>query len=260
MVDRKKISVYKIILRIPEVLKMIFNSIVIFRDPLNLWKSYLNITKPPGNYYDLRSGYRIFLSENNHDSITVMVIFCRKEYGKINKDSSIIDIGANIGVFSLYAMWSGAKKCYSVEPNLKSFQVLQKNIDFNKLKDKVVLYNNAISSINDNEILIPIESSPYNKQLSVSSDTNKFQKSMTITLNKLLFSNNIHTLDLLKIDCEGAEYDLLYNCEDYIFSQTIEIRMEHHLIQEKNNLLKFICDHGFVLEQDCHMILWFKKK
>jgi len=91
-------------------------------------------------------------------------------------------------------------------------------------------------------------------------NNDNFQKSKTITLNKLLIENNISNLDLLKIDCEGAEYDLLYNLETNIFSIIKEIRMEHHLIQEKNNLVKFICDHGFVLEQDCHMILWFKKK
>jgi len=122
----RKTSTSKIILRIPEFLKMTFNSFLIFRNPISLWKSYLTISKPPGNYYDLRNGFRIFLSENDHDSITVMVIFCRKEYGKIKKESNIIDIGANIGIFTLYGMWSGAKRICAVEPNLNSFHVLKK--------------------------------------------------------------------------------------------------------------------------------------
>ena len=65
---------------------------------------------------------------------------------KIKRNEILIDIGSNIGIYSLFA---GKKKIktFSIEPFKKNFQSLKKNIKLNRLKNITPL-NIAISNFN----------------------------------------------------------------------------------------------------------------
>ena len=60
----------------------------------------------------------IHFSQHPHDFITFVVIFLKKEYGNIPSNHTIIDIGANIGLFSIYAFLN-SKNNYII-----SFEIL----------------------------------------------------------------------------------------------------------------------------------------
>jgi len=139
------------------------------------------------------------------------------------KEINIIDLGACRGEFideinSLY----GVKKAILVEAN---------PTNFSQLKDlpNYVLYNKAISS-KDNEIIEFFEdpTSPYNG----SKDFNYFNgikhSIKTISLETLCKENNIDFIDILKIDIEGAEYDVLENIPDSFFDKIGQITVEFH--------------------------------
>src|SRR5262249_53572562 len=49
-----------------------------------------------------------------------------------------------------------------------------------------------------------------------------------ISLEQILSANCLDRVDLLKVDCEGAEYDILYGSPPHIFDKIAEIRMEYH--------------------------------
>jgi len=77
---------------------------------------------------EFRNGLKIQLSNHPHDLITVFVVFVKKDYGDVLKNNIVVDIGANIGAFSLLAAKMGAKKVFAYEPNQVAFEVLQNNI------------------------------------------------------------------------------------------------------------------------------------
>jgi FkbM family methyltransferase len=254
-------------IRIRQLIKILFNistliarAGLVFRNPFSLTKAYINQMSPQTNSFFTRDGYRLILSDNPHDSITVMVIFCRREYGKIPRDSVILDIGANIGIFSIYAARSGAKKVFSFEPNKKAFEILKQNIASNHLDKIVIPFNYAIGPIDGEFISIPKESSPYNRTTNINSNYLNYDTIETISIETILTKNNINKVDLLKMDIEGAEYPILYSMKKKVFDSIESIKLEHHITSEKPMLIKHLYSLHFFKTHEKHKIMWFNKR
>tara|TARA_Y100000992_G_C20962862_1_gene349037 strand:- start:179 stop:454 length:276 start_codon:yes stop_codon:yes gene_type:complete len=77
---------------------IVYRIILITKNPLKIIYHYLLKTSP--KFINLRNGITIYTSSNPHDIITFVVIFAKRDYGKIKKNSVVVDIGANIGVFA----------------------------------------------------------------------------------------------------------------------------------------------------------------
>ncbi len=56
------------------------------------------------------------------------------------------DVGANVGVFSLYAALSGNVRVVAIEPAANTFSTLARNIDLNRMNDRVSAYCAAFSN------------------------------------------------------------------------------------------------------------------
>ena len=72
------------------------------------------------------------------------------------------------------------------------------------------------------------------------------------TLLAILRSNKIKSLDLLKLDCEGAEFEILMSSTKTTLDKVKEIRMEYHDIDKQKNiakLKKFLKAKGFVASE-----------
>ncbi|XP_053397537.1 uncharacterized protein LOC123552025 isoform X2 [Mercenaria mercenaria] len=132
----------------------------------------------------------------------------QKLYYILKQDSHItfIDIGANIGYFSLLAASVG-QAVVSVEPWTQNIEKLRNSIQKNKFEDKITILNNAVS--NDRRVIHIHRPYKYNpgatRLLSDATVTgpNVFSAA-TITLNDL--ANYSHTKDIvIKIDIEGNE-------------------------------------------------------
>ena len=64
-------------------------------------------------------------------------------------------------------------------------------------------------------------------------------------------SNGLDRIDLLKMDCEGAEYEILYSCSSIHLGRISEIRMEYHDLdadqQRVEALARWLEGNGFVV-------------
>ena len=120
---------------------LIFRLFILVKRPFKILKNYINETSP--DYIFLRNGLRIKTSSNPHDVITFILVFCRRDYGKIKKGSFVVDVGANIGVFTIYSLMKGAKQVEAFEPCEETFNVLKENIKFNKFDSRVKIHNLA---------------------------------------------------------------------------------------------------------------------
>ena len=65
------------------------------------------------------------------------------------KNSVFYDIGANMGVYSLYAAISSKVRVYSFEPESLNFSCLNLNISDNRFNDKIIAFPIAISDKTD---------------------------------------------------------------------------------------------------------------
>ena len=95
------------------------------------------------NYVD-----RIASALTCYDEIYIKNLYERGDC-KINFGDIVVDIGANIGVFTRNAYEKGAKEIYSFEPSKEIFHVLNKNNTFKNIHK----FNMAVSDTNGHEIL-----------------------------------------------------------------------------------------------------------
>lgn len=212
--------------KVPNYLWYFSRSLFLFKRPLRFIYAYLTLPSVPERVIELRSGLKIHLSGHPHDVITVFVVFIRRDYGVIPFHGSIIDIGANIGVFSLYAAHCGkAERVYAYEPNSESYRCLLENIRSNHLGAVIIPSRLAVTSKGGGTVRFPKQSSVYNAIIEGIGDVD-FEEVETTSLSGMLTS--IGRVDLLKLDCEGAEYDILMNHDPMVLDRISAIRMEYH--------------------------------
>ncbi len=161
-----------------------------------------------------------------------------------NEPKNIIDCGANIGLSVIYL-----KKLFpnsnitAFEPDKKIFSHLEHNID-NFNFSNVNLFNSAVW-INNNKINFHSEGSVGGR---ISDNQEKRDNEIgTIRLRDFILKERIF---FLKIDIEGAEYEVLKDCKEYL-SNIDNLFIEYHKrindSETLHEILTWIIDAGFTI-------------
>lgn len=142
----------------------------------------------------------------------------------------VIDIGANLGGSSIYFAIKGANKVISLEPYPYTFNLAKKNIEINKLNNKIELLNAGYGE--DRKIIIDTSFIPNNtsplKEVALGSEFPPSNGTETelLSLNTIISRFNLKSV-VLKMDCEGCEYDLLIEDND-ILKKFMVVQIEYH--------------------------------
>lgn len=160
----------------------------------------------------------------------------------------VIDIGGNIGMVSIYlAKKYPFLKIYAFEPVKQNYENFLKNIELNNInKDIIKVFNLAITKDRRDVIL----TSPfYNSGASNIYDNysngivlNNDISIKSITFDDIFSNNNILKCKLLKIDCEGAEYEILYSANVENLKNCEYMRAEFHGKKSKQKDLYNHCN------------------
>lgn len=145
---------------------------------------------------------------------------------------TVLDIGGHIGGFTVGAILHGASKVYTVEPTPTALDVLEKNIA--GFEDKVTLYEGAVVGHRQS----PTVTLLINKGLATGRNSTDVFGTYTI-LKKNQIRHKVKAIDarklygyvrptVIKLDCEGAEYDILLNGPDIPNSVHTVIMELHH--------------------------------
>jgi FkbM family methyltransferase len=179
-------------------------------------------------------GLTITIRKNIWDARILQEIFLDNPYVKdctLRGDPTIVDIGGYIGDFAIYAAkYLKARQVVVYEPSPKNFVILKRNIQMNHYEDRIVAANMAVSD--STEILMNIDL-PDRKQVNVSAygcEDSTLKKVESVTLAGLFELHRLESVDLLKIDCEGGEYDILLSAPLAIFKRIQNIAIEYHEI------------------------------
>jgi len=137
----------------------------------------------------------------------------------IKNPSTIIDIGANIGIFTIRAAkrWPNAQiLCY--EPEHSNFKLLRKNLSLNFINN-AKLFKLGVAKEESSQVL---HMNPKNRGMHSIYETNESSQYIEIQctcLKKLFEENGIKMCDLLKLDCEGAEYEIIESLDEDLSSR-----------------------------------------
>jgi len=129
----------------------------------------------------------------------------------ISPGDVIVDIGAHVGMVSIYlAKKYPNARIYSYEPNPTNFGNFMKNLEINGVTS-ITPFNLAVTS--DGRSVCGTLSNPNNTGCSTIYEPNNIRpwNSESTTLNDIIKDNGIDKIRVLKMDCEGSEYEIMYN-------------------------------------------------
>ena len=213
----------------------------IFRQPVDVIRWYLTRTLPAGGTVALRNGLVLHLSDDPCDIVTLFVVFVRRDYGRVVPGTVVVDVGANIGVFALYAAQSGARAVHAYEPNATSFECLRRNVVANRLEHVIFAHRLAVAGEEGRTVRFPRKPSVHNAILA-EGVADEHELVTTTTLAAIV--RPLEPVDLLKLDCEGGEYDILFGADASVFSRIRAIKLEYHK-GRKEELAATLGRHGF---------------
>ena len=134
-----------------------------------------------------------------------------KEIFKNKQIKSFWDIGANVGIYSVFIAKRYSCNIYAFEPSKKYHSFLKLNTTFFK---KVKAYNFGIGSINKKEKII-LTSEPGSNYIARNKFDKNIKNSEICELRTIKKLSNIKAPNLVKIDVEGFEYEVLNNLLDF---------------------------------------------
>jgi FkbM family methyltransferase len=147
----------------------------------------------------------------------------RNEYGlrhRLHDVRTILDIGANIGFFSIAARGSyPLAKIHAYEPNPRVIPILESNV----APLGIEIHAEAVGAREGRARILDAGDS--NQARTQASDAGEIPQ---VSLEKAIERMG-GMVDLLKLDCEGAEWDLFR--ANHAWKLVRNIRMEYHLFQ-----------------------------
>ena len=159
------------------------------------------------------------------DNGDIISVFFEDEYSSLPvRNKEVIDIGSNIADSSIYFALCGAKKVIAVEPAPKSYQSAKKNVELNGLSNKIDLINAGCS---DKEGSISVGAAKSGIIYSLENDQEEEVEVPLTTLNEIL--KGMKTRDcILKMDCEGCEYETILSASKETLSNFSHLQIEYH--------------------------------
>lgn len=171
------------------------------------------------------------------DAVVVREIWCENVYevfdGDLTDTGIVVDLGANIGAFSLYAAALGAKKVIAVEPEPHNVELLKQNVaeNQNNVPDcQFIVDERGVAGRSDSGF---ISDEHGDSTVSDVKEAGKTQIDL-ITLDQLFQHHRLEYIDVLKIDIEGLEGDVILGASEATLNLCRYITLEYD--QHANDL------------------------
>lgn len=133
---------------------------------------------------------------------------------------TILDIGSNIGYYVLLAGNTGNTDIHAFEPEPANIELLRQNIELNNLTAQVTTNQSAVSDT-DGTIMLGIESSSNSHSIKkTGGDTMEVN---SITIDAYCRQHDLESVDVIRMDVEGAEISALAGMSTVIETSSPEI-------------------------------------
>ena len=178
---------------------------------------------------------------------------------------TVVDIGGGIGDFTTFAARAHASNTvFAFEPTPSSFKLLQENLNRNHASNAsgypLAIWSEDSSIWMDTTTGEPGQFISYD-QASLGGDGPENRNGMVcvdcISLSQAFKRLGIEHVDLLKMDCEGAEYAILFNTPTEILKKVHRIVMEYHDdVTEYSHLdlARYLTDCGYKVETTTNFV------
>ena len=215
---------------------------------------FLHLT-PPGCFtFTLRNYGLIFTVRGVMDVWSIKETFLNRfyeRYGCIIQDGwCVIDIGAGVGDFSLLAgVRTPHGKVFAFEPFPESYELLIENIKQNSCKN-IIASPEAVGTKEGQMQLDLSNQEPLQFSARTETIATHTIDVSCVTLTQVFDRHQIHHCQLLKMDCEGAEYEILFSLPQDVLHRIDAIVLEYHddvTAYTHHDLVRFFKEREFTV-------------
>ena len=205
-------------------------SLAIFKNPLKVFLLWKKLERNV-SLIETKSGLKFYVRPGISDIQMIKEVFYDEYYNRalsmMKNKEIVIDIGANIGSFTLRAAKNPAVDLvYSFEPFPSNYELVERNIQLNKLENKIYLSQQGIGKKKEKrKLFLGLQG---NATHSLFTKSNKSISINIIKLEDIFRENNLKRCSLLKMDCEGAEYEIFESATPALLKKINIICMEYH--------------------------------
>lgn len=149
----------------------------------------------------------------------------------LNKSDVVLDIGGHLGAFSIPASYI-AHSVYAFEPMPNKFELLKRHKERHSWCDNLDIENVAVTDSQWLQVGIQVAESGWRSKCATQTTVNRFDFKFHKFVDNLHIEEAIEgTPTKIKLDCEGAEYQILKwlipNMPDSMLAIAMELHTEH---------------------------------
>ena len=209
-----------------------------------------------------RDGLRIAIRRNRWDAEIVREIFFRQPYTRhttVGPAPVVIDIGGYIGDFTLYALSRlDASRVIVYEPTLENFQLVQQNVALNGFEDRTTVVNAAVGLPGELTLFVQKDTADEIHASSYWYEEHEHRTVPSFSLEQVFETHDVDLVDLLKVDCEGGEYDILGDVPNALLDRIANVVFEYHEVDgfrpKLEHVLNRLSAAGFTLHRAGHIV------
>lgn len=204
-------------------------------------------------------GFQVRIRRLSPHEVVVAEVLQGDEYKvpgyEVRPRDVVVDVGGNIGTF---AMRSGRAafegRVITVEPVKENFFLLLQNIGLNDLTNVLPVHGAVVGERKKVRIFTKELANASIRDLEVN-DPSQYEEVQGLTIPDLFTQLGVGRCDLLKVDCEGAEYEILERLPPEYFHRIGRIVMEYHATSQETRraeaatLIDRLTSMGFVIDR-----------
>lgn len=209
----------------------------------------------------LHKGYSFFFSTPNAlckyraDSFSTKEPDTLEWIDSFNNNSVFWDIGANVGLYSIYAAKTKNCSVVSFEPSIFNLEILARNIFLNKLNDTIQILPVALSNsigvgtLNMSSTNVGGALSTYNQSYGFDGKKLKIDfkfSTLSMTMDSVIKDLQLPFPKYIKIDVDGIEHLILEGGESVLKNaEEILIEFSRDFLVQKSSLVEILTKYGF---------------
>jgi FkbM family methyltransferase len=170
----------------------------------------------------------------------------------------LYDVGANVGVYSIYSALVIGVRTYAFEPDGRNFGILCRNTDLNKLSGKLTPFCLGVSNSSGADILHarPGLGGESEHSMEAPDDTSYLQGIMKVRLDEFAKSPGIACPTMIKIDIDGLEPLVIEGLGDLVKASSLRgINIElNRTIEAHCETLRYLVEAGFLINEELGFI------
>lgn len=229
-----------------------------FRNPLPLVLDRLGVKRHP-YVLETREGLKLHIRPGVGDRYGAFEVFGKRAYTSLGEElrpgAVIVDVGANIGCYSLLAANAvgRAGRVIALEPSSATYRQLENNVALNKLTNISCRRMAMASQVGTAQLHSGNDSLFASLYVEVDGhrQENATETVKTISLVALMAEEGLRSIDLLKLDCEGAEHEIIAGMDREIAARIAQISLELHPLpgNRGTNTVQHLIDLGYQVRQ-----------